>query len=89
VNYQNYVGSSAPITFNGLVRHYDMRGSSNTADIQVNLLHKEDRDNKATMLLKKSSEIQKIAKKYGANVKVLKFRQAASFINHCCRNLRS
>jgi multidrug efflux pump subunit AcrB len=44
VNYQNYVGSSAPITFNGLVRHYDMRGSSNTADIQVNLLHKEDRD---------------------------------------------
>ena len=24
VNYQSYVGSSAPITFNGLVRHYDL-----------------------------------------------------------------
>ena len=47
VNYQSYVGSSAPITFNGLVRHYDMRGQSNTADIQVNLLHKEDRDNQS------------------------------------------
>ena len=29
VNYQNYIGTSAPITFNGLVRHYDMRGGSN------------------------------------------------------------
>ena len=47
VNYQSYVGSSAPITFNGLVRHYIMRGQSNTADIQVNLLHKEDRDNQS------------------------------------------
>ena len=35
VNYQSYIGSSAPITFNGLVRYYDMRGSaSNTADIK-------------------------------------------------------
>jgi multidrug efflux pump subunit AcrB len=25
VNYQNYIGTSAPITFNGLVRHYDLR----------------------------------------------------------------
>ena len=44
VNYQNYIGTSAPITFNGLVRHYDLRGGSNMADIQVNLLHKADRD---------------------------------------------
>ncbi|MBR9855944.1 MAG: efflux RND transporter permease subunit, partial [Algicola sp.] len=36
VNYQTYVGTSAPITFNGLVRHYDLRGGSNMADIQVN-----------------------------------------------------
>jgi multidrug efflux pump subunit AcrB len=40
VNYQNYIGTSAPITFNGLVRHYDLRSGSNMADIQVNLLHK-------------------------------------------------
>ena len=43
VNYQNYIGASSPITFNGLVRHYDLRGASNTADIQVNLLNKSER----------------------------------------------
>jgi len=37
INYQSYVGASAPITFNGLVRHYDLRKGSNVADIQVNL----------------------------------------------------
>jgi multidrug efflux pump subunit AcrB len=54
VNYQNYIGTSAPITFNGLVRHCDnMRSGSNMADIQVNLLHKEKRrTNKAHLLLK-------------------------------------
>lgn len=72
VNYQNYVGSSAPITFNGLVRHYDMRGSSNTADIQVNLLHKEDRKEQSHDIAKKiRPEVQKIAKKYNANVKIV------------------
>lgn len=53
VNYQNYIGTSAPITFNGLVRHYDLRGGSNMADIQVNLLHKEERDIEVTTLQKK------------------------------------
>ncbi|WP_276363043.1 efflux RND transporter permease subunit [Daejeonella sp. H1SJ63] len=72
VNYQNYIGTSAPITFNGLVRHYDLRGGSNMADIQVNLLHKEDRDQQSHDIAKEvRPEIQKIAKKYGANVKII------------------
>jgi multidrug efflux pump subunit AcrB len=72
VNYQNYIGTSAPITFNGLVRHYDMRGGSNMADIQVNLLHKESRDLQSHDIAKEMRpEIQKIAKKYGANVKII------------------
>lgn len=72
VDYQNYVGASAPITFNGLVRHYDMRGGSNMADIQVNLLHKEDRDLQSHDIAKLvRPEVQKIAKKYGANVKIV------------------
>ena len=72
VNYQNYIGTSAPITFNGLVRHYDMRGGSNMADIQVNLLHKEDRDLQSHDIAKAMRpDIQKIAKKYGANVKII------------------
>ncbi|SHF21010.1 Multidrug efflux pump subunit AcrB [Flavobacterium fontis] len=72
VNYQNYIGTSAPITFNGLVRHYDMRGGSNMADIQVNLLHKEDRDPQSHDIAKRvRPEILKIAKRFGANVKVI------------------
>ncbi|MDO9037153.1 MAG: efflux RND transporter permease subunit, partial [Lutibacter sp.] len=71
-NYQNYIGTSAPITFNGLVRHYDIRGGSNMADIQVNLLLKEDRDLQSHDIAKKvRPEIIKIAKKYGANVKLV------------------
>ena len=72
VNYQNYIGTSAPITFNGLVRHYDLRGGSNMADIQVNLLHKAGRKLQSHDIAKAvRPEIQKIAKKYNANVKVV------------------
>lgn len=72
VNYQSYVGSSAPITFNGLVRHYDMRAGSNSADIQVNLLHKEDRNRQSHEIAKEMRPIvQKIAAKYHANVKLV------------------
>ena len=72
VDYQNYIGTSAPITFNGLVRHYDLRGGSNMADIQVNLLHKEDRDLQSHDIAKiVRPNIQKIAKKHNANVKIV------------------
>ena len=72
VNYQNYIGTSAPITFNGLVRHYDLRGASNTADIQVNLRDKGDRSKQSHDIAKMlRPDIQKIAAKYGANVKLV------------------
>ncbi|MGV6944037.1 efflux RND transporter permease subunit [Sphingobacterium kyonggiense] len=72
VNYQNYVGTSAPITFNGLVRHYDLRGGSNMADIQVNLLNKTDRDEQSHAIAKRiRPAIQAIAKKHHANVKLV------------------
>ena len=32
---QIYAGAAAPVNFNGLVRHYDLRAASNAADIQV------------------------------------------------------
>jgi multidrug efflux pump subunit AcrB len=40
---QVYAGTSAPFNFNGLVRHYFARRQANEADLQVNLLPKEDR----------------------------------------------
>jgi multidrug efflux pump subunit AcrB len=72
VNYQSYVGTSAPITFNGLVRHYDLRGGSNVADIQVNLTDKHDRSAQSHDIAKLlRPEIQTIASKYDANVKIV------------------
>ena len=72
VNYQSYVGTSAPITFNGLVRHYDLRGGSNMADIQVNLVDKGERSEQSheiASLLR--PEIQRIGAKFNANVKIV------------------
>jgi multidrug efflux pump subunit AcrB len=72
VDYQSYVGAASPITFNGLVRHYDLRGGSNMADIQVNLLHKEYRDLQSHDIAKiVRPNIQKIALKHHANVKIV------------------
>lgn len=72
VNYQNYIGTSAPITFNGLVRHYDLRGGSNMADIQVNLVDKGQRSAQSHDIAKLlRPDIQRIASKYNANVKLV------------------
>ncbi|TXD50844.1 MULTISPECIES: efflux RND transporter permease subunit [unclassified Polaribacter] len=72
MNYQNYIGTSAPITFNGLVRHYDLRGGSNMADIQVNLIDKAERELQSHGIAKLlRPEIQKIAAKHNANVKLV------------------
>ena len=72
VHYQSYVGTSAPITFNGLVRHYDLRGGSNMADIQVNLADKHDRDDQSHDIAKRLRPgIHAIAQQYNANVKLV------------------
>jgi multidrug efflux pump subunit AcrB len=42
-NYQIYVGTASPFNFNGLVRHYFNRGGDQVADLQVNLLPKDER----------------------------------------------
>ena len=43
VSTETYAGTSAPVNFNGLVRHYYMRRGASVADIQVNLLDKKER----------------------------------------------
>lgn len=71
-NYQVYIGTSAPISFNGLVRHYDLRRGDNVADIQVNLVDKEDRSIQSHDIAKQMrAPIQAIAKKYNANAKIV------------------
>ena len=47
VNYQAYAGTASPINFNGLVRQYYLRSSSEKGDIQVNLADKAHRQRKS------------------------------------------
>jgi multidrug efflux pump subunit AcrB len=71
-NYQVYTGTAGPISFNGLVRHYDIRRGDNIADIQVNLVDKKDRKKQSHDIAKSMrGGVQAIAKKYGANVKLV------------------
>ncbi len=71
VNYQVYAGTASPYNFNGLVRHYFMRGGPTVADIQVNLRPKHERDVQShAIAVRVRPAVGAIAKKYGAAVAV-------------------
>ena len=71
VNYQIYAGAASPYNFNGLVRHYFMRQGPTVADIQVNLLPKQERSLQShDIAVRVRPSIAAIAKKYGAAVAV-------------------
>ena len=71
VNYEIYAGTSGPISFNGLVRHYYLRDQPNQADIQVNLLPREDRKRQSHEIARSMRpELDRIAAPFGARIKV-------------------
>jgi multidrug efflux pump subunit AcrB len=70
-DYQIHAGTSGPFNFNGLVRHYDLRREAFQADIQVNLVEKSRRSDQSHAIAKRvRPELEKIARAYGARVKV-------------------
>jgi multidrug efflux pump subunit AcrB len=71
VDYQVYVGMSAPYNFNGLVRHYFMRRGAHIADLQVNLAGKMERKAKShEIAVRVRPKVAAVAAKYGARVAV-------------------
>ncbi len=71
-DYQVYVGTAAPINFNGLVRQYYLRKGANVADIQVNLVDKSERERKShEIALAMREPLQAIGKSLNANVKIV------------------
>jgi multidrug efflux pump subunit AcrB len=71
-DYQAYVGTASPYNFNGLVRHYYLRELPHEADIQINLVLKDERTAQSHEIARRiRAGIQTIAREYGANVKVL------------------
>jgi multidrug efflux pump subunit AcrB len=70
-NVQSYVGQSSPYNFNGLVRHYFLRRAPHLADLQVNLLPKDDRDEQSHDIAKRVRErLMPIARRFNATVQV-------------------
>jgi len=71
-SYQYYVGTNAPINFNGLVRHYYLRQKANMADIQVNLVHKGERKAQSHEIARRvRASVQNIARRYNGNAKIV------------------
>jgi len=70
-NWQMYAGTASPYNFNGLVRHYYLRRGPNVADLQVNLLSKDERDAQSHEIAKRARVlITPIAQRHGARIKV-------------------
>src|SRR5579863_3533650 len=70
-NYQIYAGTSGPINFNGLVRHYYMRQQPNHADIQVNLKPASERRAQSHEIAKRvRPALDSLALPFGARIKV-------------------
>ncbi len=71
IDYQIYAGTASPYNFNGLVRHYFLRGGPTMADIQVNLKPKDERPLQShDIAVRMRPEIARIAANYGATVAV-------------------
>jgi multidrug efflux pump subunit AcrB len=71
LNYQVYSGASGPYNFNGLVRHYFLRGQPNQADIQVNLISIHERSSQSHEIARRLRPgLQRIGERFGARIKV-------------------
>jgi len=71
-DYQSYAGLASPMDFNGMVRHYYLRGGGHVGEIRVNLLAKDRREQQShEIALRIRPDIEKIGKHYGANLKIV------------------
>ncbi len=71
-DYQIYVGTAAPINFNGLVRQYYLREEAHHGDLQINLVDAHHRDRKSHAIARSlRGPLQAIASQYGGNAKIV------------------
>ena len=68
---QQYVGTSAPYNFNGLVRHYFLRRAPHLADLQVNLVAKGERSVQSHDVARRVRDrLLPLARSFGATLQV-------------------
>jgi len=69
---QDYVGTVSPYNFNGMVRHYYLRGKPWEADIQVMLLDKHQRERSSHNIASAAREqLTPLAQQLGARIAVV------------------
>lgn len=72
VSFQSYIGTHAPIDFNGMVRHYYFRQGPNIADIRVILIDKKKRKQQShDIILRIRKDLTEIGFKHNAIVKLV------------------
>jgi multidrug efflux pump subunit AcrB len=72
LNLQAYAGTASPITFNGLVRQYYLRGDAEQGDLQVNLVDKHHRSDQSHAIAQRlRPELEQIGQRHRARIKVV------------------
>ena len=67
-----YAGTSSPVDFNGLVRHYYLRQGADVADVRMNFVAKKRRSEQSHAVgLRLRNDLKKIAGQSGANIKIV------------------
>ena len=69
---QGYAGTASPITFNGLVRQYNLRADAEQGDLQVNLVDKAHRHEQSHAIAQRlRPALDEIAARHGGKLKVV------------------
>jgi multidrug efflux pump subunit AcrB len=72
VHFVSYAGTSSPMDFNGMVRHYYLRQGGHMADIRVNLADKEKREQQShEILLRIRKDLEGIGARHGSRTKIV------------------
>ncbi len=72
IHFVSYAGTSSPMDFNGLVRHYYLREGGHVADIRVNLADKERRVQQShEVLLRIRKDLERIAQRHRGLIKIV------------------
>ncbi len=71
-NLISYTGTSSPMDFNGMVRHYYLREGGHVADIRVNLAGKDRRQQQShALLLRLRKDLEALASRHGAKIQLV------------------
>jgi len=72
INYVSTVGTSGPIDFNGMVRHYYLRSSSFQAEVRANFVGKKNRQQQShAIALRLRDELDRLAETERAKIQIV------------------